>query len=138
VNRPSVHLGRVHVHAPAPAAFDLPWSGQPALGLPHGTLVCTPAASGAAALNAQRLAGADLRVRLRAGGERIQLAPNRPRRSLKAILHDAGMPAWDRLALPLVFRGETLVAVPGVGVAADWQPPEGAPGVAVVWHPAQV
>ena len=38
---------------------------------------------------------------------------NRPRRALKSILQEAGMPPWERAALPLVYCGDALAAVAG-------------------------
>jgi len=46
------------------------------------------------------------------------------------------MPFWVRDSLPLVFCGDTLAVVPGVGVAAAFRAPAGAAGYAVDWHPA--
>jgi tRNA(Ile)-lysidine synthase len=57
-----------------------------------------------------------LEVRLRSGGERLQLDPNRPRRTLKNLFQEAGVPPWTRKRLPLLFRGSDLVWAPGLGV----------------------
>ena len=65
----------------------------------------------------------------------MQIAHNRPRRALKSILQDAGMPTWQRASLPLVTSGNEIVAVPGVGVDAAWQAPEGARGIVLRWMP---
>jgi len=56
---------------------------------------------------------------------------------LKAILRESGIPVWDRAALPLIFCGDRLVAVPGVGIDADFRAPAGKPGVTLSWHPRQ-
>ena len=37
---------------------------------------------------------------------------------LKSLLRERGVPPWERERLPLVYCGEKLVAVPGIGVAA--------------------
>jgi tRNA(Ile)-lysidine synthase len=128
-----VHDGRVRLHAGPPAAFDIPWCGEPALALPHGMLAFARAES--SGIDAQRLACAPVHVRLRVGGERLQLAPNRPRRALKAILQDARIPAWERAALPLVYCGDALAAVPGVGVDAAFAATPGRSGITLAWHP---
>ncbi|MEO8508640.1 MAG: tRNA lysidine(34) synthetase TilS [Betaproteobacteria bacterium] len=130
-----LHGGRIHVHATAPPAFDVPWHGEQSLELRHGLLVFARALG--SGLDAERLGQAQVRVRARAGGERFQLAPDRPRRALKAILRDAGIPVWDRASLPLVFCGDRLVAVAGVGVDAGFRAPPGSPGLTVGWHPRQ-
>jgi tRNA(Ile)-lysidine synthase len=53
---------------------------------------------------------------------------------LKALLQEAGMPTWERDALPLVFCGEALAAVPGVGVDVAYRACAGAQGVVVTWQ----
>lgn len=131
-----VHRGRVHIHPPPPPGFDLAWHGESELALPHGTLVFGHADG--AGIDGRRLAGAPVHVRLRQGGEHLQLAPNRPRRALKSILQDAGMPVWLREALPLIYVGETLAAAPGVGIDAGFSAPPGAAGVTVAWRPEVV
>jgi tRNA(Ile)-lysidine synthase len=128
-----VHRGRIAIHAKPPPPFDLPWRLDPELVLPHGRLVATHA--NGEGLDAQRLGDAPVRVRLRAGGERLQLAANRPRRALKSILQDAGMPAWERRALPLVYCGEALVAAPGIGIDAAFRAAPGTAGITFSWHP---
>lgn len=75
-------------------------------------------------------------VAYRRGGERIQLR-GRPTKLLKKALNEARVPPWLRDRTPLVFRGERLAWVAGLGAAegesdgaADeegggfaWQPP---------------
>lgn len=80
-----------------------------------------------------------LQVRYRIGGESLRLR-DRPRKALKKILQEQGMPLWCRERLPLIYAGNELVCVPGVGtveasaVAAsaemlvlEWQQPHWAP-----------
>jgi tRNA(Ile)-lysidine synthase len=55
-------------------------------------------------------------VRLRSGGERLQVHPRRPRRTLKNLFQEAGVPAWARARMPLLFCGRDLVWAPGLGV----------------------
>ena len=70
-----------------------------------------------------------------AGGERVRLAGNRPHRALKALLQEAGIPAWQRDAWPLVWCGDAIAAVPGIGVAVDFSTPAGAQGYDLRWQP---
>jgi tRNA(Ile)-lysidine synthase len=56
-------------------------------------------------------------LRARSGGEQYQRAPGTPPRSLKKQFQGAALPAWERDA-PLVYAGEVLVFVPGLGVDA--------------------
>lgn len=73
--------------------------------------------------------GMRLTVRPRAGGERLRVDGRNLTKSVKALLHDAGVPPWRRPGWPLLFaEGGALVALPGLAVAegaavADgWQP----------------
>ena len=59
-------------------------------------------------------------MRLRSGGERLQPDPKRPRRTLKNLFQEAGVPPWERERLPLLFCGDELVWVPGLGVDARY------------------
>jgi tRNA(Ile)-lysidine synthase len=128
-----VHRGRITLHLPRPAQFDIQWSGESQLTLPHGTLVFGHAQGNGIAES--RLVDATLRIRSRGGGERFQMATDRPRRALKSILRDSGIPAWERPGLPLVFCGEALAAVPGIGVDASFRTAPAQPGLTVDWHP---
>lgn len=131
-----LHGGRIHVHATAPPPFDLPWQGERELALPHGRLAFERVDG--AGIDVARLAAGPVHVRPRSGGERLQLAANRPRRALKAILQDAGMPVWERVALPLVYCGDALAAAPGIGVDTGFATAPGYAGIAISWHPACV
>ena len=125
------HRRRIVVHPPAVAPFLILWRGERQLELPHGTLEFAPCRGDDVACAA--LDRKEVSIRLRVGGERIQLAPDRPRRALKSILRDAGMPPWQRESLPLVFCGDALAAVPGIGVDTAFQASPGIPGHAIHW-----
>jgi len=125
------HRRRIVVHPPAVAPFLILWRGERQLALPHGTLEFAPCRGGDEGCAA--IAPHEVSVRLRTGGERIQLARDRPRRALKSVLRDAGMPSWQRESLPLVFSGEALAAVPGIGVDVGFQAAAGTPGYAIHW-----
>jgi len=123
---------RIVVHPPAVAPFLILWHGERELALPHGTLefaACNGSDAACAALDSRAVS-----VRLRVGGERIRLAHDRPRRALKSILRDAGMPPWQRESLPLVFCGDALAAVPGIGVDLAFRAGTAGIGYAVHWH----
>jgi tRNA(Ile)-lysidine synthase len=51
------------------------------------------------------------------------------------LLQAAGLPAWERDALPLVWCGDELAAIPRVGIALPFQATPGAPGWNLVWKP---
>ena len=131
-----IHRGRIALHAPAVAPFALAWAGECALALPHGMLEFAPAVG--TGLAAGTLAASPVTVRLREGGERLRLEAGRSPRPLKRLLHDAGIPPWQREALPLVWCGNALAAVPGIGVDAAFRATAGAAGLVLRWHPAPV
>ena len=128
-----VHHGRIVIHRRAPIAFDVAWSGEAFVMLPHGRLLFRHAQGTGVALDL--LSRAPVRVRSRGGGERFQLASDRPRRALKSILQEAGIPPWERAALPLVFCGDVLAAVAGLAIDADFRATSGAPGILLEWQP---
>jgi tRNA(Ile)-lysidine synthase len=75
-----------------------------------------------------------LRVQLRSGGERLQPDARRPRRTLKNLFQEAGVPPWERDRLPLLVSGDDVVWVAGLGVDARYQAPKNAPGVLPEWR----
>ncbi|MDR0672081.1 MAG: tRNA lysidine(34) synthetase TilS [Zoogloeaceae bacterium] len=89
-----------------------------------------------AGLDAALLAGKPLTLRPRQGGEKLQLHPRGPRRTLKNLLREAGIPPWERPCLPLLYHEETLIACPGIGIAANWQCPPDQPGFRIAWDQA--
>lgn len=130
-----VHQGRIAVHTTPPARFDVHWRGEREMELPHGTLAFGRADG--AGIDLAQL-DREVHVRSRVGGERFQVAADRPRRALKAILRDAGIPPWERRGLPLIFCGDALAAVAGLGIDAALCAAPGRPGLTIAWHPRRV
>lgn len=130
-----VYQGRIALHRAPPDQFDVCWRGETELALPHGTVSFGHAEGAGIDL---ALATGDVHLRSRAGGERFQVAIDRPRRALKSVLRDAGIPPWERRGLPLVWCGDTLAAVAGVGVDAALCAGPGRPGLTVAWHPRRI
>lgn len=86
-------------------------------------------------IDAEKFRAGPVTVRSRHGGERMRLAANRPSRTLKNLFQEAGVPPWERDRLPLVYCGEDLVWVPGVGIAAGYRAGRGRPGLVPEWGP---
>ena len=126
------HRGRVIVHLPATDAFSRRWQGEAEVRLPGGVLAF--AHSEGSGIAAAKLDGAIVTLRSRVGGERIRLASNRPRRSVKKLLQDAKVSQWQRLALPLVWCDDRLAAIPGIGVDLAFQAADGEPSWRVCWR----
>jgi len=105
-----------HLREPTPTAHV--WSGQAAWHLPgwRGSFVFKPAAAGAPqAVPAAWLSALGVQARARQGGELMRAGLARPRRPLKKLFQERGVPAWRR-DLPLLFAGETLLWVPQLGL----------------------
>lgn len=75
-------------------------------------------------------------VRYRTGGEALKL-PGRPTKSLKDLLHEAGVPPWQRQLLPLIYAEKELIYVPGIGVAESHQAEPGDLGLYIQWQAPQ-
>ena len=129
------HRGSIVVHAPSPAPFVYAWHGEPEVRLPGGMLAFE--ATRGSGIAAAMLEQQPVVLRPRSGGERLQTAPNRPRRALKKLLQDAGIALWQRQSLPLVWCGDRLAAVPGIGVDLAFQAAAGEVGWTVDWRPAR-
>jgi len=128
-----VYRGWLQRRTPVQPPFERAWHGERELALPHGRLAFVDAVG--AGLSAAAVAHAPIVVRSRAGGERLALDASRPRRALKAWLREAGLPPWQRAALPLVFCGDALAAVPGLGVDVAFLAGPGTPGYRLDWLP---
>jgi len=68
----------------------------------------------------------------REGGEKFKVDAKRPRRSLKNLYQEAAIPPWQR-DVPLLYIGEELVVVAGIGISADWLTTEG-PRISPEWQ----
>ncbi|MGD7441552.1 tRNA lysidine(34) synthetase TilS [Ralstonia pseudosolanacearum] len=77
-----------------------------------------------------RILQAPLSLAARRGGERIVLRPGGPSRALKQAYQEAGIPAWARARLPLLYAGERLVFAAGLG------PDRSAVAMGSGWHVA--
>ncbi len=75
-----------------------------------------------------------LTLRYRQGGERCRLHARRMR-LLKKILQDAAIEPWLRDRIPLVYSGDTLVCIPGIGICEGWQAGAEEAGWNIVWVP---
>ncbi|MDS4028479.1 MAG: tRNA lysidine(34) synthetase TilS [Candidatus Contendobacter sp.] len=117
-------------------------NGYPPLELPGIGELALRETSGAG-LRATVLAGGELIVRFRQGGERFRPAGRRHGQELKKLWQEAGVPPWERDRLPLLYRtiqeegktGAELVAVVGLGVAAETGAAPGELGWEPVFRP---
>lgn len=84
-----------------------------------------------------RLAPGKVSIRRRQGGERIKLGLGRPRRTLKNLLREAGIPAWQRGAMPLIYLDDDLVWAAGVGADSDFLAKPEEAGWLISWQAKQ-
>lgn len=128
------YRGFVHVvkSLPVPDDFREAWHGGPRMDIPAlgGVLFFEKKAGG---LDPGKLA--DVTVRARKGGESLLVHENRPRRSLKNLFQEHGIPPWQRKSLPLLYCGEHLVWVPELGLDPDYRAEPGQDGIVPRWQP---
>lgn len=131
-----VYRGELFVLAPGvlPPTEPVVWRGEPAIVWAGGS-VRFELAIGEGVRRDLCVAGA-LCLKARQGGERLQIHPRRPQRSLRKLCQDAAIPPWEREQLPLLWQGENLLWVGGLGVDAAFACGEGEEGMRVVWEPA--
>jgi tRNA(Ile)-lysidine synthase len=115
---------------PAPRFAPLRWNGERKLELPGGELRFRRVRGKGIAAEHDSLS-----VRPRSGGERLQPDPRRPRRTLKNLFQEAGVPSWERDRVPLLFSRDALVCVPGIGVDARWRASPESFGWVAEWRP---
>lgn len=126
-----LYRGRVHVVEHRPVAdFCRPWHGEPRLDLPEldGAVFFEEAAVG---IDPAKLAH-PFTLRARHGGERFRPAINRPEKSLKHLFQECGIPPWQRYRIPLLYCGDKLIWVPGIGVDPEFK---GKNGLLPRWAP---
>lgn len=133
------YRGEVHLEKKTPAPqpeLALTWAFQDELELPDSGGKLLFERTTGQGLSLARLTAAPVTIRLRQGGERLRPDCLRPTRSLKNLLQEAGMPPWQRQRVPLLFSGEKLVFVPGIGAACEYRADEGEIGVVVKFEAA--
>ena len=111
----------LHLMAPLPAASAPDYVARLAAGRswsgPEGAVALVPA-DGPDGLPESWLDGG-LTLRFRGGGERFRPRGRGHHHSLKDLFQEAGVVPWMRSRMPLLYRGDTLVAVGDLWVAAD-------------------
>jgi tRNA(Ile)-lysidine synthase len=106
------------------------WSGENCLVLGEAGVLQFQATSG----EGVRLIPGKVSVRQRIGGERLRPGPGRPRRTLKNLLREAGIPAWQRARLPMLYQDDVLIWAAGVGADSDFLVEAGQPGWLISWQ----
>jgi len=131
-----VYRGKISVAPanPCPPFTALVWKGERRLPIPAlgGELVFRRARG--TGIDLDQLRRGEAVVRLRSGAERLKPDARRPRRTLKNLFQEAGVPPWERERLPLLYCGDNLVWVPGLGVDARYQAGPKVAGLVPEWR----
>jgi len=115
-----------------PVAEKLVWQGQSALQWGN-TEISFQNVTGRG-INQKKLLSDPVIIITRSGGEHIQVDIKRPRRSLKKLLQEHHVPPWQRDSIPLLWCGEDLVWVPGIGINVAYQCHPQENGLSVSWE----
>lgn len=120
-----------------PAAARAPvaqrWDGAAAIAWGDAR-VCFDAARGAGLSRALLDAAREVRLGLRAPGLHLQLDARRPRRTLRKLCQEAGIPGWLRDRLPVLWVDGEAAWVGGIGADVAFACPQGAIGVLPRWE----
>jgi tRNA(Ile)-lysidine synthase len=112
----------------------LTWQGEEEIAVPGWSGVLHFDTSVEEGFEVDWLAGMPLQLRGRGGGERFKPHPTRPSKTLKRLFQDANVPEFERARLPLVWRGDDLIFVAGLGADARLID-TGGPRVMLDWRP---
>lgn len=126
---------RVHVLAKADAAPFAPirWRGERRVAVPGGELRFRRVRG--EGIDCEALEAEACFIRPRAGGERLQTDARRPRRTLKNLFQEAGIPPWERERLPLITCGDALVWAARLGIDQRWRATADRFGWVPEWRP---
>lgn len=88
-------------------------------------------------ISLKKLGKGVLSVQSRVGGEKLRPDCQRPSRTLKHLLQEAGIPPWERSEHWLLYCDDKLVAVTGIGIDCAFQASSEEPGLALEWISAK-
>lgn len=129
-----VYRGEVLITRGASPSFGpVSWQGEPRVPLPELGGELRFRRSRGNGIDVRRLNGRSITIRLRGGGERFRPDARRPRRTLKNLFQEAGIPSWERDRLPLLYSRGVLVWAPGLGVDAGYRVGSSGVGVLPEW-----
>jgi len=115
-----------------PSMYNLKWSGEDELHLPNNTKLQFVRKNNGG-LSLSKLGVKSLKIKSRAGGEKLKPFKDQPSRSLKYLFQNADIPLWERDQIPLIFAKKQLVAIPNLGIHHEYQSSEGEIGYQINW-----
>jgi tRNA(Ile)-lysidine synthase len=116
-----------------PVDWNTQWDGRRELLLPAGLGMLRARSALGEGIAERYFEQQGVTVRGRSGGERMRPAGDRPRRTLKNLLQETAVPPWERERMPLLFVGDALAWVPGIGVAAEFRAASEEQGIVPEW-----
>ena len=119
-----LHAGTIR--APLPPGWSCDWDGRTPLALPNGDCIAPVGTDGF---------GEPLRVHARRGGERIRLPGRTHSHALKQVLQEHAVPPWRRDRLPLLSRGDTVLAAGDAILSGEFAAWLQARGARLHWTP---
>jgi len=128
------YRGELWLTQPAAMPQEAEWRGEAMLAWGAGELRFRHVEG--SGIGMDRLAGQKVRIAPRRGGELFRPDARRPRRELRKLLQERGVPPWLRKVMPLLWCGKELVWVPGIGIDCAWQCAPGASGLMPEWEQA--
>ena len=126
-------VGIVEESGAMPADWYTQWDGRRELLLPAGLGMLRARSALGEGIAERYFAQQGVTVRGRSGGERMRPADSRPRRTLKNLLQETAVPPWERERMPLLFIGDALAWVPGIGAAAEFRAASDEQGIVPEW-----
>ena len=134
-----VYRGRLSIDKGGPpriAFKSIEWNGEARIDVPewNGSLLFTKTTG--RGFDALTLRQGPVALRERRGGERLRVRPDGPSRTLKNLYQEAGIAAWQRNRLPLVYLGDRLLLAGGIGpnAAAMTEAMPGMESVSIEWQ----
>jgi tRNA(Ile)-lysidine synthase len=119
-----------------PPGWQAQWDGRSVLALPDGMGTLRPLSAIGTGIATRHFSDQAAWVRSRSGGESMKPGAGRPTRTLKNLLQENAVPPWERARMPLLFFGDRLAWVPGIGVAAEFRAGAAEPGIEPQWDRA--
>lgn len=102
-----------------PLFYELEWHGEASLDLPDGRQLLFHEVIGQGIAFAKIQHG--LRITSRMDSVSLRLSHKRPKRSLKNLWQEAGIPPWERDRVPFIWHKDKLIAVQGLGIDCEWR-----------------
>jgi tRNA(Ile)-lysidine synthase len=128
-----VYRSAVHFEQPTGSFAPIPWRGESRIDTPGGQVHFKRVRG--SGIDCDLVKDTQCFIRPRSGGERLQTHARRPRRTLKNLFQEAGIPPWEREQLPLLYCGGTLVWAARLGVDERWRSARGSFGWVPEWRP---